>query len=224
MENISILDILKVSPLAFNENDIDANKVSNYYLPYSIGIEIECVQKDTFNIEDFKSIPNILAIECDEYEQRFRIPSGLKGLQCLYRISQALKLNSLLNPLSGIHYHVDCSDTYDKFTPEIVADNEDWILKELDSWGYRGTYNKRKIEFTFSHNWIRFQSSFKTMECRIGEMTFDYVLLVKRIFHLSSIVKRFKEIAVHKYLQTNSPILLYVEDVNTILENRKIPI
>lgn len=222
MENISILDILKVSPIAFHDGDIDANKVSNYYLPYSIGIEIECSQKPTFNIEDFNSIPHIIDVNCDLGEQRFRIPSGLKGLHCLYNISKSLKENSLLNPLSGIHYHVDCNRYYSKFTEEIIEDNAEWMLKELDSWGYRGTYNHRKIEFTSSHNWIRFQSVFKTMECRIGEMTFDYTLLIKRIFHLSSIVKRFNEIVEYKYLQTNSPILLYVNDVNTILENRKI--
>lgn len=224
VENISILDILKTIPTAISDSDIDAKKVSDYYLPFSIGIEFECVQADHFNLEDFKNIPNIMDISIDSGEQRFRIPSGLNGLKCLFTISMLLKKNSLLNPLSGIHYHIDCTDVYSMFSDEIVNDNSEWMLKELDSWGYKGTYNSRAIRFNGGHNWIRFQPFFKTMECRIGEMTFEYDLLFKRIVHLSSIVRRFKEIVNHKYLQTNSPILLYVDDVNKILQNRKIKI
>lgn len=221
MENISILDILKTVPLVLQEDNIDAIKVSDYYLPFSVGIEFECLKDENFNIKDFESIPTIIDINVDSNEQRFRIPKGLKGLQCLYNISEALKKNSLLNPLSGIHYHIDCTEIYDKFTDKNVQDNETWMLKELDSWGYRGTYNRRKIKFNCGHQWIRFQSYFKTMECRIGEMTFDYELLFKRITHLSDIVRKFKSNVEHNYLQANSPILLYADDVNKILTNRK---
>ena len=131
MENISILDILKTVPLVIQENNIDAIKVSDYCLPYSVGIEFECIQNEHFNIEEFKSIPNILDVNVDTGEQRFRIPAGLNGIKTLYKISEALKQNSLLNPLSGIHYHVDCTDIYDKFNNHIVWGATAMMLNEI---------------------------------------------------------------------------------------------
>ncbi len=220
-ESISILDILKTTPKALDKADKDTIKAGEYYLPYSIGFEIECFKDTTFNIEDFKSIPNIMDVNVDTMEQRFRIPKGIEGLNCLYDITTALKKNSLLNPESGIHYHVDCTEAYHTFNSEIVKANEKWMLKELESWKYRGTYNSKRIRFTSGHIWIRFQESFKTMECRIGEMTFEYELLFKRMSHLSDIVRKFKNIAIAEHNKVANPILLYEqEDVNKILNNR----
>lgn len=223
-ENISILDILRTVPKVLDDTNPDAIKVGEYCLPYSVGIEFECPKGDKFNIEEFKAIPNIMSVNVDNSEQRYRIPSGLTGLKCLYDLSETLILNSLLNPESGIHYHIDFTDTYSKLTDANIGKNTNWILEELDAWNYKGTYNTRDVCFRGGHKWIRFQSGFKTMECRIGEMTFDYSLLFKRITHLSDIARRLKNIVEHEYLQANSPILLYADDINKILQTRKIKI
>ena len=185
-------DIIKITPTILDDS-LESRILGYHYLPYSTGFEIECNMKPGYRTDVFTSIPNIMEADVNEYEQRFRIPEGLEGLKCLFEISSNLKEQALFNPDSGIHYHIDCTDVYKYFNKEFVAKHKEWILNELDSWNYQGTYNKRNIEFSLSHNWVRFQETFKTMEFRLGEMTFDYELLFKRITHANAIVRRLKE-------------------------------
>ena len=165
----------------------------NEYLPYSVGIEIECDKSKDFDISNFEEISDIMSVQVDNSEQRFRIPNGLKGLICLYRICEQLKRNSLLNLGSGIHYHIDMTDIYHLLNEEIIEANSDWILNELDTWEYKGDYNFRYCNFSSSHHWMRFQSQFKTAEIRIGEQSFDYSVLAKRIIHANSIIRKLKD-------------------------------
>jgi hypothetical protein len=165
------------------------NKI-NEYLPYSIGIEIECGKSPNFKLERFTNIPDILNVDIDSSEQRFRIPNGLSGLICLYNICNELKVNSELNLGSGHHYHIDMTYTYNLLSKEFIQTNEEWMLTELDTWEYIGTYNHRSIEFNYSHNWMRFQECFKTAEIRIGNMTFDYEVIVKRLIHACKIIRK----------------------------------
>lgn len=196
------------SPLALlsiKDKDL-INRIDNY-LPYSIGIEIECGKSSTFNIDLFKNIPDIMSVNIDDSEQRFRIPNGLRGLICLYNLCQVLAISSEINLGSGHHYHVDMTNTYHLLSSEFVKDNRKWILDELDSWEYKGNYNKRDIEFNTSHNWVRFQSEFKTAEFRIGNMTFDYTVIVRRLIHACSIIRK-----LNKQLVDN-------EDINFVRPN-----
>lgn len=164
--------------------------IINNYLPYSIGIEIECNQAPTFDVNRFKNIPDIMEVNVDSAEQRYRIPNGLAGLICLYNICEELKINSELNPDSGHHYHVDMTNSFHLLSSEYIEQNEDWMLKELDTWKYTGRFNTRRIRFSTSHNWMRFQPDFKTAEIRIGNMTFDYNVIVSRLIHACTIIKR----------------------------------
>lgn len=168
----------------------------NNYLPYSTGFEIECNYKGRIQFLEFDNIfrliPNIIHVQCDINEQRFRIPNGLNGFICLYNISEQLKIHSELNLDSGIHYHIDMTDCYNKIKKRHIEENKDWILEELDKWNYQGTYNSRDITFN-SDSWLRFSNEHKTAEFRLGEMTFDYSLLIKRIIHCNNIVKKLKE-------------------------------
>lgn len=116
-------------------------------------------------------------------EIRFRIPEGINGFICLYYISKKLKMYFGLNPLSGIHYHVGIKDY--PFRPEL---ERDFILEELSSWNYVGSYNAKNIA-GYKGNWVRYPTHIKTVEYRIGEMTFDYDLLVKRIVHCCYITR-----------------------------------
>jgi hypothetical protein len=190
MDNIK--EILFTNPL-FLQDTPEVSEVSNFYLPYSTGFEVECDRGSNFNLDDFTSIPDIIDVNISSMEHRFRIPSGLNGFKCLFKISQALCVNSVFNSGSGIHYHVDFTECYDEITPQIINQVTPFVLEELDTWGYEGTYNARGISTGMSHNWVRMQSGFKTLEYRIGEMTFDYDLLIKRITHVNYISKVIKE-------------------------------
>lgn len=160
-------------------------------LPYSTGFEIECSRLPEFKLSNFENIPGIMAVGCDGCEQRFRIPPGLPGIFCLYAISVQLKLNSALNEGSGIHYHVDMTDCCQSITQQNVDDNKYWMLRELETWNYKGTYNPKEIRLG-KGGWAGFRLSKNTLEIRIGEMTFDYELLIQRILHAQEIVMRFR--------------------------------
>lgn len=169
-----------------NQKDID---YVNDRLPYSIGIEIECHKSPIYKIEDFRIIPSLKAIDIDSGEQRYRIPNGINGFVCLYFICLQLRVSSLLNPGSGIHYHVDCTDIPSVQSNVILDDNSNWILPELDKWEFKGS-QRRGIGSQSS--WIRC-NSLGTLEFRIGNMTFDYKEMVTCILSASSIVKRMKD-------------------------------
>lgn len=216
-ENID--EIIKTTPIVLDINDKSVNRVANYYLPYSTGFEIECVQSESFDVQNFLKIPNILDVNVDSSEQRFRIPNGILGLNCLYNISIELKKNSILNSNSGNHYHVDFTDEYHKLSSLHVDSVSEYILNELDSWKYKGTYNKRKCEFSGARNWTRFKESTRTMEFRIGEMTFDYGLLFKRIVHCNKLAKHLKF-----NLEHGVASLYEDENITQILKNRIVKI
>ena len=191
MNEVDIVkDCLIDSPLVIKEMDNEyLLQIIDNIIPYSIGFEVECDRGDNFKNVSFSSIPNIMEVNIDSNEQRFRIPSGRRGAVCLKDICDQLVVNSKINMGSGIHYHVDMTETFEFLNDENIQENHEWILKELDSWGYTGTYNPRSCGKN-SSNWVNFQRQFKTAEFRIGEMTFDYSLMMKRIIHVSEIVKK----------------------------------
>ena len=211
--NISdeIINLLSSYPLELDSKEY--KEIGLYVLPFSIGIEIECDKGEYYNEKDFKDIPNILAVQTDSQEQRYRIPNGINGLKCLYSICTLLHGQSIFNVGSGIHYHVDFTDSYHLINDAFIEKHQDYVLKELDTWNYIGTFNSRKIGEGF--NWVRLQPNFKTLEFRIGEMTFDYKLMYKRITHLVEICKNLK---INLYKET-------VPDYNRVyntIKNRKV--
>lgn len=187
---VELSDLLYKSP--FDLTKEEQNKADELWL-YSVGIEIECDKSFDYDEKFFKAIPDMMAVDTDNSEQRYRLPTGYKALVCLYRLTEGLKTHSILNEGSGIHYHTDFTDYYDDVITNMTDDDKDYILSQLDSWEYKGRYNSRNVTVDSGFNWIRFQSGFKTMECRIGEMTFHYPLLLKRILHLQSIAATLKQ-------------------------------
>lgn len=186
------------NPLALTViNDPEYIDYINKKLPFSTGFEIECTTQNDTNKSHFADIPYIM----DTYighEQKFRISNGIAGLTCLYNISEMCKDRLLLNDESGIHYHVDATTFFNHVTDQDIEENSQWILEELDSWGYTGTYNRRMCGRT-KGIWVRFHPTYKTLEFRIGEMTFDYSLMVRRILHLNAIVLKLGKIIKQKY-------------------------
>lgn len=178
-------------------------RIADSMLPVDTGIEIECTIKEDSRrgrTRDsiFASIENIVAVECDSAELRFRIPSGIKGMICLYDISEALIQHAELNPASGNHYHIDFTSHYDKVTETSstrdrhLRKHNDWLIKAIKHWNYKGTYNS--MLYTTHRSAIRLATEHKTIEYRIGEMTFDYELLIKRIINCQNITRRLKEL------------------------------
>lgn len=228
----SIDYIIKHTPLVLDSLDSGIIEVGNYYLPRSTGFEMEFDNDGELNDSMFSHI-NLLDLDINNAEQRFRIPKGIKGLQSLYQISKVLKENALFSDYSGIHYHIDCTDIFSKITRSILAKYHDWILEELETWNYQGTYNSKgfsnvsdlcnKEGNTTSimyGNWVRFQPYFKTIEFRIGSMTFEYTELFKKITHANKIVETFVQDIIIENIKESNPIILYEDDVTKVLKNR----
>ena len=185
--------IYKFPQVLLNLKTESAIKFVNSYLPYSTGIEIECNELPTYKISEFQNIPDIMEVGSSKNEQRFRIPNGLKGLICLYNICEKLHTNCSLNMGSGIHYHIDMTDAADLvFNNEFIAKHNDYIIGELIKWNTAKKLNSDAACSLDCRGWVNFQSGFKTMEIRIGEMAFDYPTLVKRIIDGNRIAKHIK--------------------------------
>ena len=175
----------------YNKNKQVKNLV-DHYIPFSIGMELETFRKKSYNQELFNQIPNIIEVRADSEEQRYRIPSGINGLICLYLITRETKNHCKLDTKGSIHYHVDMTHIFsDIANYNFIDRNDDWILRELDSWGKKKD-SHRKI-FVDSRAWVNLQSSYKTMEVRIGDMSFEYEYIIKKILHCCSIVRRIHE-------------------------------
>lgn len=192
MINEQLLGELINAPLALlTIKDKEIINHINNLIPYSTGFEIECDMSESYNVNNFKRIPDILDINNSSCEQRYRIPNGIKGMICLYNICIQLRLNSLLNPLSGIHYHIDCKtdNSWSLLSDNLLDKNSKWILPELDKWEFRGT-QRRGIGN--QNSWIR-RNELNTLEFRIGNMSFDYKILLQNIISANSIIKKLKD-------------------------------
>jgi hypothetical protein len=171
----------------------------NSLIPYSSAFEIECdIASEMEHVAktSFESIPNLMDYSGGCGEERFRIPNGMMGIICLWHISRQLKANLMLNYGSGIHYHVDCK-TDDTWKRIIELDNPplfEWILNELDKWDFGGTQKRGFSSFEkmgHSGSWVK-ANALETLEFRVGNMTFDYDVLLKRIIHANAIVYTIK--------------------------------
>lgn len=195
--NPTILDNLK----DYNSEYTKLEEQAIYYLPYNTGIEIECNVQRNWSPSLYDEL-DLVANRSDIYEQRIQIYPGLRGAVSLYKYLQILQEYGI-HTTSGIHIHVDVS----KFTKYQYSDQKfslssskseslgeyfkkhsDFILKELDSWGYKGTYNQREVRGS-KGGWFGYRSEKDSVEIRICEMTFDYRVLIKRIVHCQYIVK-----------------------------------
>lgn len=182
-----------LSLLAIRDKQV-INQINNL-VPYSTGFDIECHEADNYDESCFTNIPDIMDVNNGCGEQRYRIPNGLVGIICLYNICYQLKVNSLLNPLSSIHYHIDCTDCFNEIS-KLIRDNkenQEYILSELDKWLAKDEIpevaSSRKCGFG---SWFKL-NDLRTIEYRMGEMTFEYGLILKRVIHCNAITKYFKD-------------------------------
>lgn len=221
-EELKVLeDTIYNNPLALLALD-NAEEIGLSVLPYSVGIEFECFKKDNYDEASFKAIPNILDVRVDSGEQRYRIPNGIKGLICLYNLCDLLQEYSMINEGSGNHCHCDFSECDFNFIDEtFIKNNEDWVLKELDTWNYKGTYNARNFNL-YKGGWAGFRKERDSLEFRIMEMSFLYPILLKRIVHICEISKKLKQ-NLEIYSKTKKyQDLLKKYDISSIKEIKKL--
>lgn len=192
----SLRDCVFHNPLGLSCLPSKTRQLTNWYLPRDTGIEFEIVQPDNFyNQDNYLKPIDKLGLKNIDYsykEQAFRICSGEKGMIQLYKLSHILKKYFQLNPGSGIHYHTSCPAINTSNCSKILDNNTtgESFLKQLDCWDYKGAYNQREFRVMSKGSWINLRWDFNTVEYRIGEMTFDYDLLIKRIVHCHSITRK----------------------------------
>lgn len=168
--------------------------IAHNHMPFDVGVEIECFLKEEYT-SGYSQTDVLMQIEeCgvkqtsyDYGEVRFRLPAGIEGMCVLSNVCDVLKKYFGLNPASGIHYHIDFTNYFPTNRQLFIRRNEKFILKALESWNYTGHYNA--WVFSTSKEAVRLCTDKRTIEFRIGEMTFDYSLMMRRIVHASSIVK-----------------------------------
>lgn len=226
------------TPLVMESFTEDFKDIIRKLLPVDTGIEIEC-STGNLDLEDakkeFENIPGLVDFK-HRGEVNLRIAPGYKGMIALYKATQVLKKYYTLNPLSGIHYHVDFRDA---FTDEdnhkgmsvfdaLINGREEEILEHFDDWDYKGTYNARGVRINSKSVWVSFRTHYKTMEVRIGEMTFDYSLIIKRILNCHEIAKKIKnKVSVYdlgywmtKLKELEEPKETPKEDIESIIKSR----
>lgn len=145
-----------------------------------------------------------------------------------------MKEYALLNKGSGIHYHTDLTEIYDEklVNRDLLNNVKPFLLEQLDTWDYKGTYNRRDVQF--QRCWVRFDTYKKTMEIRIGEMTFEYEKILKRILHCQYLAKYVMNAAynkshkVHLYQEKLKELkktyTLNLEEVKAVVNNRVVRI
>lgn len=207
----SLREGVKHSPFSLNVLPNKLKSIAENMMPYSVGIEIEARLNSQIGMSlgDWdnylkRKIPSLMDIYFRSAETSFRIPKGISGMQTLYLMLDEFKTHWGLNNQSGIHYHIDCTEFKNEVTGQLSQKfinfvlQQKWVLNALDSWKYKGSYNKRDIGMCKEY-WVYPRRSFCTLEFRIGEMSFDYSLIIKRILHLQNIVRKLKA----DYMRTN---------------------
>ena len=219
-ENFNFKDLILINPLFIPSNKM-TEQYFNIALPFDVGIEIETeIFKSSFDI--MQNFNKSIVIQNDT-EIKIRISKGLEGAKVLYNFLKLLNKHAYFNNLSGIHYHIDFTTFFDFFNNDInkiekiICQHETYILTELDKWNYKGTFNTRRISSN-KGDWLSIRKMFKTLEFRIGEMSFDYSLIIKRILHLTEIVKFLYTANVFSFEIAN------IEEDNKIIKNRIIKI
>lgn len=192
----SLRDCVFHNPLGLSCLPSKTRQLADWYLPRDTGIEFEVMAPESLDFTMLSNEVNALGLKDIAYsykEQAFRICSGEEGMIQLYKLSHILKKHLLLNPGSGIHYHTSCPNIISKYSNLNLLTKKstsELFLKELDSWGYKGSYNMRGLDIMSKGSWINLRWDFNTVEYRIGEMTFDYDLLIKRIVHCHAITRK----------------------------------
>ena len=185
-------------------------------------MEFECIQQKHYNKELFEAIPNIIHVNVDSSEQRYRIPSGLKGMVCLYHISNLMKDMSIIDEGSSNHYHTDLTDIWEQVFQKGYCRKQlqgyDYITESLKKW-------ETAFDYSRTGNWWYF-NDIGTLEVRIGEPTFEYNIIIKRLMQCSDLCKIIRNIVPNDYklnqLQKQLQDLNFFDELEIINQNQEI--
>lgn len=200
-----IKELVKYNPLDLSSiKEPNLLEFANQFLPYSVGIEIEASfkfessDKCKRNLLNFLPFSPVLDVDVSIGETSVRVPEGIGGLCTIYKLCEFLKENYYFNPDSGIHYHIDFTQEFLHLFPSMEDKSKikKIILDSLESWNYTGRFNRKDVNFDGNKKyvWVNFRDQYSTIEVRIGEMTFDYETMIKRILHLQNISRLVKKI------------------------------
>jgi hypothetical protein len=179
--------------------DNKLKSIADNMLPTTTGFEFETnamTNAGYYEVsERMKCIDGIKYVQNDNEEFRFTIPRGINGMVCLDKTLEIYKQLLFKNTGSGIHIHVfilpkyrNKLETYLNFLKNNEYDN--FILRWLDKYKYRGSFNSREIgTSSSSHRWVRMNNNLTTLEFRIFEMTFEYEELIKIVLDLHNLMK-----------------------------------
>lgn len=193
----------KILPLRFsiefeclgtiNENKtIDSKKHGNQFGVYSLN-------RDKWTNES--NDPNYWANQQSLNEHRVSV-LGFRQLVGFHKVLETMKSDLISCPGSGIHIHIDISP----FIPDKIEDRrgtyERWLenirnqmvinldmVYEIFGSKYTGEYNRKSCRIDQKGNWVNIRSGFKTIEFRIGELTFDYEELIDIVIKLQKLTK-----------------------------------
>lgn len=188
-----VRDAVRQFPLPLLNYSEEIKKIADDMLPYTVGMEISINGNSEFektmkeNSHLFHKIDYLTS-----REPQVCLKTGLDGFIGLWKLCEILKKTCQLNPRAGIHYNVGRE-------PQRLSQRRDysWVLSALDSWNYTGDYNLRAVNSDRGkdHVWVNLNrckgwQDDGIAEFRIGEMTFDYELMVKRILHCTNIMRK----------------------------------
>jgi hypothetical protein len=193
----NIRTVVKDCPYTLNIiRDKKLLRTADLMLPRTTGIEIECRTEDTYALEnELKTVKGITTANVSYSEVDFSFVAGHKGFIALYNALELIKKHCNINPASGIHYHIGVNDlklsnilNYFSIT---YTRNLDWVLTKLESWGYKGNFNKKEV--SFNKQWVKLHSDYDTIEYRIGGMTFDYKKIIAKVLHAQQLTTKMED-------------------------------
>jgi hypothetical protein len=192
---------VKSSPQALVYLDDKLKGIANSMLPTTTGFEFETsistkavteLHKDLIEKGGIKHED----IDVDDEEQRFMIANGIEGMIQLKNTLAVLKEHLAHDDSSNIHIHVYVKRGYQQALGAYLTSwkfdrHDNFILKELDKYKYKGSYNDREVYYNCGqHCWVRRNNSGTTMEFRIFKSTFVYEELIEIILHLHRIMAK----------------------------------
>lgn len=185
------------------------DKIINSFLPFKIGMEVECIGSlseqmegnDYFDNEKMATILDCFSFsdnrnnyqkEKEMCENRICF-NGHKQVIALSRFCALLSQHCIIDELGGIHYHFDFPEVKllgedshlmqeIKKACETKLDKIDYILQ------YKGFFNPKIVKIDSKPCWINIRKYFGTIEIRIAGPKFDYKKILTEIIALSNII------------------------------------
>jgi hypothetical protein len=132
-----------------------------------------------------------------------------------------MKDMSIIDEGSSNHYHTDLTDIWSIINVcgyRHQLSDYDYITESLKEWKTAFNYNQ-------TSDWWYF-NDIGTLEVRIGEPTFDYDIIIKRLMQCSDLCKQIRNVVPNDYklkqLQRQLQELNFFDELSVINQNQEI--